>query len=155
MMEKTMNKLAILILALGLLPPLHAHAAEVEVKMLNAASDGDRGFEPALVHINPGDSVHFVASDRGHNAESIPGMMPDGATPFAGKMSQDITVKFEKPGIYGYRCLPHYYMGMVGLIVVGTPVNEEATRNMVQPAEAKARFDQLFSALDIQEHATK
>ncbi len=149
------NGLTTLVLGLSLLSPLYTKAAEVEVKMLNVASDGGRGFEPALVHINPGDSVHFVAFDKGHSAESIPGMLPDGATPFAGKVSQDITVKFEKPGIYGYRCLPHYYMGMVGLIMVGTPVNEAATRNMTQPAQAKARFDQLFSALDAQENTPK
>ncbi len=118
--------------------------------MLNEASDGQKGFEPALVRINPGDSVHFVAASPGHNAELIPGMMPDKAQPFSGKTGQDLTVKFDRPGIYGYRCAIHYTMGMVGLVIVGDPVNEDAVRKVAQPRDAKARFDQLFTALDSQ-----
>ena len=49
-----------------------AGAAEVEVKLLNKGSDGAvMVFEPALVKIAPGDSVKFVSTDKGHNAESI------------------------------------------------------------------------------------
>ena len=44
-----------------------AGAAEVEVKMLNKGTEGVMVFEPALVKINPGDTVKFVASDKGHN----------------------------------------------------------------------------------------
>ena len=36
-------------------------------------------FEPALVKVAPGDTVKFVATDKGHNAETIKGMLPDGA----------------------------------------------------------------------------
>ena len=48
-------------------------------------------------------------------------MLPADATPFVGKVNQDVTVTFDKPGVYGVKCLPHYGMGMVALIVVGTP----------------------------------
>jgi pseudoazurin len=89
-------------------------AAEVEVKMLNKGSDGTAMvFEPALIKIQAGDTVKFVASDKGHSAESIKGMMPADATPFAGKMSQDVAVTFDRPGVYGFKCAPHYGMGMV------------------------------------------
>jgi len=140
--------LAWLIVGVGLLSSLGAHAADIEVRMLNQASDGQRGFEPALVHIKPGDSVHFVAADSGHSVESIPGMAPDGARSFGGKISEDLTVKFDTPGVYGYRCLPHHMLGMVGLIVVGQPTDEAAARSVAQPRDAKARFDQLFAVLD-------
>jgi plastocyanin len=40
-----------------------AQAAEVEVKMLNHGTAGAYVFEPDLVRIQPGDSVHFVAAD--------------------------------------------------------------------------------------------
>ena len=46
-----------------------AMAAEVEVKMLNKGAEGLMVFEPALVKIEPGDTVKFVATDKGHNAE--------------------------------------------------------------------------------------
>jgi plastocyanin len=62
-----------------------AFAAEVEIKMLNKGTEGMMVFEPALVTIEPGDTVKFVAADKGHNAESIKGMLPADATPFAGK----------------------------------------------------------------------
>ena len=140
--------LGLLILGMGLMVSLFSHAAEVEVKMLNRTSDGQRGFEPAVVRINPGDSVHFVAVDKGHSVQLIPGMHQDGAKSFSGDVNDDLTVKFDKPGVYGYRCVPHYMMGMVGLVVVGKPVNEAAARSVAQPRDAKARFDQLFAVVD-------
>ena len=62
-----------------------AMAAEIEVKMLNKGAEGLMVFEPALVKIEPGDTVKFVATDKGHNAETIKGMLPAGAAPFVGK----------------------------------------------------------------------
>ena len=60
-----------------------AISAEFEVKMLNKGSDNQpMVFEPAFLKINPGDVVHFVPTDKGHDVQSIPGMAPDGATPF-------------------------------------------------------------------------
>lgn len=51
--------------------------------MLNQGSDvAVMMFEPALVKIAPGDTVKFVPTDKGHNAESIKVMLPDGATLF-------------------------------------------------------------------------
>ena len=50
-------------------------------------------------------------------------MLPADATPFVGKNGEDVAVTFDKPGIYGVKCLPHYGMGMVALVVVGTPAN--------------------------------
>ena len=98
-----------------------ATAAEVEVKMLNKGAEGLMVFEPALVKVAPGDSVKFVSTDKGHNAETIKGMLPDGGTTFVGKMGEDIAVKFDQAGIYGVKCAPHYGMGMVAMVVVGDP----------------------------------
>ena len=75
-----------------------AAAAEVEVKMLNKGAEGLMVFEPALVKVEPGDTVKFVATDKGHNAETIKGMLPDGAATFAGKNGEDIVVKFDQAG---------------------------------------------------------
>ena len=44
---------------------------------------------------------------------------PRAPTPFVGKNNEDIAVKFEQEGVYGIKCLPHYGMGMVAMIVVG------------------------------------
>ena len=121
-----------------------APAAEVDVKMLNHGAGGAFVFEPDLVRIQPGDSVHFVAADKGHDAASVDGMMPAGAKPFAGKMSQDITVKFDVPGVYGGMGQPHYAMGMGALVGVGTPTNLDAAKSGKYPGNAGAKFADLF-----------
>lgn len=126
----------------------HAEAATVEVRMLSHAPTGGRGFDPAIVHIHSGDTVHFVAADPGHNVQSIAGMAPEGAAPFNGPMGHDLSVTFSKPGLYGYKCLPHYWMGMVGLVVVDKPVNEQAAKAVSQPGAAGVRFKQLLETLD-------
>ena len=127
-----------------------AAAAEIEVKMLNKGSDGVMVFEPSLVKIEPGDTVKFVSTDKGHNAETINGMLPEGAAPFVGKVNQDIAVSFDKPGVYGVKCLPHYGMGMVALVVVGTPANQDDARAVTHPGKAKQVFATLFGKLTAQ-----
>jgi pseudoazurin len=122
-----------------------AGAAEVEVKMLNKGAEGMMVFEPALVKIAPGDTVKFVATDKGHNAEIINGMIPAGATPFRGKMSEDLAVTFDVPGVYGVKCLPHYGMGMVALVVVGEPANRDQAQAVSHPGKAKQVFGALFT----------
>ena len=45
-----------------------AAAKDVQVKMLNSGARGAMVVEPALVKVAPGDTVTFVATDKGHNA---------------------------------------------------------------------------------------
>jgi len=127
-----------------------AGAAEIEVKMLDKGADGVMVFEPALVKIEPGDTVKFVSTNKGHNAETIKGMLPEGATPFVGKVNQDIAVTLDKPGVYGVKCLPHYGMGMVALVVVGSPVNKDEAMAVTHPGKAKQVFATLFGKLPAQ-----
>ncbi len=128
--------------------PISAGAAEFEVKMLSTGIKGQMVFEPDLVRVAPGDTVHFLAVNAGHDAVSIPGMLPDGAEPFKGELDKDLTVTFTVPGVYGYKCSPHYSMyGMVGVVVVGEPVNLEAVRAVKVSSLAKKRFDAIFSGL--------
>ena len=130
-------------LALAVASP--AAAKDHQVKMLNKGARGAMVFEPALVNVAPGDTVTFVATDKGHNAEIISGMIPAGAAPFKGKMNQDLTVKFSKPGVYGYKCLPHYGMGMVGAVIVGNPgANAASAKAVSHPGKAKQVFASII-----------
>jgi len=122
-----------------------AHAAEHQVKMLNKGDKGAMVFQPALVRAAPGDVIHFLPSDKSHNAETIKGMLPDGATEFKGKMNEEVTVTFDKEGAYGVKCAPHYGMGMVALIVVGQPVNLDQAETVKQTGKAKTVFGELFA----------
>jgi pseudoazurin len=121
---------------------LGASAAEHEVKMLNSGETGRMVFEPAFLQIEPGDTVTFLATDPGHNAESIKDLIPEGATAFKGKLGETILVTFDVEGAYAYKCAPHVGMGMVGMIVVGDhPANLDAIAEARLPAKAKALFD--------------
>ena len=124
-----------------------AFAADHEVKMLNKSANGIMVFEPAFLKIAPGDTVHFTVVDKGHDVVSIDGMTPEGAAPFEGKMNEDLTVAFATPGVYGYKCKPHYGMGMVGLVVVGDPVNLADAAAVPQKGKAKAAFEKLFQSV--------
>ena len=142
------NILAIFAVAVSaLLTSVTANAAEHEVKMLNKGADGIMVFEPNVVKVAPGDSVHFIAADKGHNVESIDGMIPEGAAPFKGDMNKDVTVTLDKPGVYGFKCKPHYGMGMVGLIVVGEPVNKTAAAAVEQKGKARKKFEELLGQI--------
>ena len=127
-----------------------AAAADHVVKMLNKGKAGMMVFEPALVKVAPGDTVTFVPVDKVHNAESIAGMIPGGAVAFKGKMSQPLKVTFTKPGLYGYKCLPHYGMGMVGVVIVGNAgSNLVAAQKVSHPGKAKQTFAGLFSQVGV------
>lgn len=130
-------------MAISLASP--AAAKDHVVKMLNKGAHGAMVFEPALVKVAPNDTVTFIATDKGHNAEIISTMMPTGAAPFKGKMNQNITVKFTKPGVYGYKCLPHYGMGMVGAVIVGNGASNAAQAKAVShPGKAKQAFASIL-----------
>jgi pseudoazurin len=144
MRKSMMAVVAATILAGTAFGALSATAAEHQVQMLNKGADGPMAFAPSFLKVAPGDTVRFVATDKGHNVLSIEGMSPAGAAPFQGKMNEDVTVTFDQPGVYGFECKPHYGMGMVGLIVVGDPVNLAEAQAVPQKGKAKKRFEALF-----------
>jgi pseudoazurin len=122
-----------------------AAAKDVQVKMLNKGNGRAMVFSPEVVRIAPGDTITFVATDKGHNAEIISTMLPAGAAPFKGKMNQNLTVKFTKPGVYGYKCLPHYGMGMVGAVIVGNGgPNAAQAKAVSHPGKAKQVFASIL-----------
>ncbi len=124
-----------------------ALAADHEVRMLNKGEKGVMVFEPDLVKVAPGDTVTFKATDPGHNAETVKGMLPDGAEPFEGKPGKDITVTFSQPGVYGVKCKPHVTMGMVAVVVVGDPVNLDAAKAVKNPGKAGKKFAEILGGL--------
>ena len=124
-----------------------AGAAEFDVTMLNRGATGAMVFEPAMTKVAPGDTVHFIATDAGHDVMSVDGMIPDGAQPFAAELGKDLTITVTVPGVYGFKCKPHYGMGMVGVIVVGEPANLEAVKAVKQTGKAKKTFADLLGQL--------
>lgn len=113
-----------------------ADAKEYVVQELDKGADGMFVFEPEYLHIAPGDSVRFAASNVGHQVQSF--LVPEGAQNWNSGISQDVTVKFQKEGVYLYECLPHHLLGMYGVIQVGKATNK-AEAEQAAAAEEKAQ----------------
>lgn len=127
-----------------------AMAADHTIKMLNRGSDGQfMVFEPAYVEVMPGDTVTFVPTDPGHNAETVLNMSPEGGETFKGKFNQEVSFTPTKEGVYGVKCMPHYALGMVALIKVGDgeAPNLGVAAAVKQPGKAKDRMADLFDRI--------
>jgi pseudoazurin len=136
--------LAALALGTALIVAGEAQTAEIEILMLNKGAKGAMVFEPDLIVAAPGDKIRFVPTHKGHNVETIKGMLPDGAEPFKSKFNEEFTVTVTTEGVYGVKCTPHYAMGMVALIRVGEPANADEAKAVKQTGKAKAVFAELF-----------
>ncbi|MDE2195616.1 MAG: pseudoazurin [Gammaproteobacteria bacterium] len=136
-----MNKLLVsgAVLAVSLLAA-NAYAKDYTVKELNTGADGTFVFEPAYLHIQPGDTVHFVAADAGHDSQSF--LTPKGAEGWKSEISKDLTVKFGVQGVYLYECNPHHQFGMLGVIQVGKAVNEDAAKKAAAAMEQQQLMNQ-------------
>lgn len=121
-----------------------AQAEMHEVKMLNRGVTGGMVYEPDYLQIAPGDTVRFIASQNGHNAASIPGLLPAGTEAFMGKINQSIEQTFNLPGLYGIQCTPHLAMGMVMLIQVGERAAHAPSLPSTLPSRALERFNTII-----------
>lgn len=121
-----------------------AYAETIEIKMMNKGEAGTMVFEPAFVTAAPGDTITFVPTDKGHNAETIKGMFPEGAEKFKSKLGKEFSVTLTEEGLYGVKCTPHYALGMVALIQVGAATNLDDAAAVKQKGKAKKRFLPLF-----------
>ena len=100
-----------------------SQGSEHEVKMLNSGEGGQMIFEPAVLKVSVGDTIHFKAVDMSHNSAVIDGMLPAGAESWAGQLNNDISVTLDTEGVYVYQCDPHVMMAMIGVIQVGEATN--------------------------------
>ena len=126
-----------------------AFAKTWQVQMLNKDPDNATTrmlFKPNFLKIAPGDTVEFKATNKGHNSMAIKGMIPQGAKAWKGPMNKDFTVTLTKPGLYGYKCMPHFALGMVGLIQVGDDTsNLDAAKKAKLIGKSKSVFAKLFA----------
>ncbi|QDC10823.1 pseudoazurin [Oceanicola sp. D3] len=119
-----------------------------EVKMLNKGEVGAMVFEPAYVKAAPGDVVKFIPTDKGHNVESIEGMLPEGVEAFKTKNNAEFELTVEAEGLYGIKCTPHYAMGMIALVQVGEAVNLDEASTVKHKGKAKGRMADLFAQVE-------
>lgn len=124
-----------------------------EIQMLNAHPDNPRlrqVFLPRIQVVEPGDTVKFLAVDRGHNSATVDGMIPEGVEGWDGKINDEVEAVLEQPGLYGYQCTPHASVGMIGLVVVkgeGMMDNLEAAQSVRQRGRARAAWEEVWEEL--------
>ena len=143
MLTKTFTLTAVLALLAGA-----AAATETThtVQMLNKGEAGAMVFEPAYIQAQPGDTIVFVPTDRGHNAATLEGIAPEGVEPFKGDMGEEVSITVTEEGLYGIECTPHAAMGMVAVIQVGEATNLEAATAAAEELRGKAK-ERLLEAL--------
>lgn len=125
-----------------------------EVEMLNQNPDNPRQrmvFSPRVLVVQPGDTVKFLPTDRGHNSQSIDDMIPTGTEGWEGAINGEVEVTFDTPGFYGYQCKPHQTVGMVAAIIVageGALDNLEDAKGVRQRGQAKKVWAEIFDEID-------
>ena len=114
------------LLTIGLLMALAAPAAaeDTTVEMLNKRDDGAKMvYSEDITRIDVGDTVTWVPTSKGHNVEII--AAPEGYDiPKKSKLSKEVAITFDVPGVYLYQCTPHKTMGMIAIVVVGEGDND-------------------------------
>lgn len=133
--------------ALLIFAAVPAMAANFEVHMLNKGADGaGMVFEPALTKIAVGDTVTFIPTDKGHDAQTLKEILPVGGDEFKGAMGKEVAVTFNTPGVYGVKCAPHFAMGMVALVVVGDAPDFAQAEGAKLPKKAHERIEAAIEA---------
>lgn len=133
--------------ALLIFAAVPAMAANFEVHMLNKGADGaNMVFEPALTKVAVGDTVTFIPTDKGHDAQTLKDILPEGGDEFKGAMGKEVAVTFTVPGVYGIKCAPHFAMGMVALVVVGDAPDFAQVAAAKLPKVARERLDAAVAA---------
>jgi len=118
--------MARLLTTLGLLAAMAtpALAEDMTIEMLNKRDDGAKMvYSEDIARIDVGDTITWTPEDKGHNVEFIAG--PDGwDAPKKSKLSKEVAITFDTPGVYVYVCTPHASMGMLAIVVVGDGDND-------------------------------
>jgi pseudoazurin len=130
--------LAAILIAIGMGT---AHAEDMTIDMLNKRDDGAKMvYSQDIARIDVGDTITWTPEDKGHNVEFIAG--PDGwDAPRKSKLSKEVAITFDTPGVYLYQCTPHKSMGMIAIVVVGDGDND------VSKAKVKGKSKKKLKAL--------
>lgn len=126
----------------------YAMSETINIKMLNKLGKERMVYSEKIVRINVGDEIFWESTDKGHNVEFIKGGVPEGVELFKSKIDEDVTYKFNIPGIYAYWCTPHKSLGMIGFVVVdGDKSNLEKIKQLRFFGQSKELAKKLIDQL--------
>ena len=122
-------------------------AATFEVEMLNRLGKESMVYSQSVVNIQPGDTVKWLATTKGHNVQFL--TVPEGVGSFRSKLNVDTEYTFTVPGIYLYQCTPHKNMGMIAVVVVGgNKDNLSAITSSRVAGKSKQRLAKIIEILN-------
>ena len=122
-------------------------AATFEVEMLNRLGKESMVYSQSVVNIQPGDTVKWLATTKGHNVQFL--TVPEGVGSFRSKLNVDTEYTFTVPGIYLYQCTPHKNMGMIAVVVVGgNKDNLDAITSSRVAVKSKQRLAKIIEILN-------
>ena len=122
-------------------------AATFEVEMLNRLGKESMVYSESVVNIQPGDTVKWLATTKGHNVQFL--SVPEGVGSFRSKLNVDTEYTFTVPGIYLYQCTPHKNMGMIAVVVVdGNKDNLNAITSARVAGKSKQRLAKIIEILN-------
>lgn len=125
-----------------------ALAEDTTVEMLNKRDDGAKMvYSEDITRIDVGDTVTWVPTSKGHNVEII--AAPEGYDiPKKSKLSKEVAITFDTPGVYLYQCTPHKSMGMIAIVVVGKPEEvKDRFKDVKVRGKSKKKLKELLSEL--------
>jgi pseudoazurin len=122
-----------------------ALAEDMTIDMLNKREDGAKMvYSEDIARIDVGDTITWLPTSKGHNVEFIAG--PDGwDAPKKSKLSKEVAITFDTPGVYLYQCSPHKTMGMIAIVVVGDGDNDISKTKV--KGKSKKKFKELLADL--------
>ena len=122
-----------------------ALAEDMTIDMLNKREDGAKMvYSEDIARIDVGDTITWLPTSKGHNVEFIAG--PDGwDAPRKSKLSKEVAITFDTPGVYLYQCSPHKTMGMIAIVVVGDGDNDISKTKV--KGKSKKKFKELLADL--------
>ena len=122
-----------------------ALAEDMTIDMLNKREDGAKMvYSEDIARIEVGDTITWVPTSKGHNVEFIAG--PDGwDAPRKSKLSKEVAITFDTPGVYLYQCTPHKTMGMIAIVVVGDGDNDISKTKV--KGKSKKKLKELLADL--------
>ena len=140
--------MARLLTTLGLLVAMAtpALAEDMTIEMLNKRDDGAKMvYSQDIATIDVGDTITWTPEDKGHNVEFIAG--PDGwDAPKKSKLSKEVAITFDTPGVYLYQCTPHASMGMIAIVIVGD-TDPKVVKDRLKDVKVKGKLKKKLKAL--------
>ena len=124
-----------------------AIAEDISIDMLNKRDDGAKMvYSEDIARIEVGDTITWLPTSKGHNVEFIAG--PDGwKAPKKSKLSKEVEITFDTPGVYLYQCTPHKSMGMIAVVVVGDGGDGLSVPGKKIKGKSKKRLKEIMADL--------